>query len=860
MIILFLPLLLLITHALPAFAASIPQYDIVAAYSEEEHRIYGSEKISFTNDGDEPLSEIYLFLYPNLYLEKDPDIDQSLYKRAYPVDFNAGEQFITSIQDLKGQNLPYFPELFKKRILMKIRLPTPIPPKGTFAFLVHFVTVIPEKYGVFGYYRDLVTLQGGWHPYLSFFSEGKWNFLLPPSPSRFQIHFTLNEHLRLLASVPPEFENEEGSDATFLLRANALPTVSLSIGKLTSEAGQVGPVNLVYHFLPRDKTYAKQVLRIAEEAADHFLKQVGLLPPTQLQMMESYLYQDLVTSGPNLLYVSNKLFKVFPLLKRFHEASVARGVFLLLWQERLPWEEIWMIEGLADLETAQFIGAKYGGQQSLERWLSPISFIPIIDQILYSQDLPLRQIYFKEKVAPLINEDIQFFNHSRPEGTTIFSKLQNLLGHETVRRAVEDYKKKIQTGEQISFRQVLYGISGKKLDWFFEQWLTSNPVLDFGIEEIRREKTEEGYKTTLKIKKHGEGIEPIEILATQENGSKIPLVWEGDREEHQEVLITPSRVDIVELDPHRDSSDPNRLNNRDPRLWKFLLDRVPVPSFNLNTQVLSYEVGLLFQPVYDNTNQIGFGFSHSDVGNSTSLQFSHIFRNNHTATVGLSYQGPQTPKDKPPEEQAGTVHLGYSLSYPNIPLLVGSVQRLLGRYPKFNIALGYDQRFTGGKYEHLVTTTIDTRRTFSFSNYHEIATHAMVGQSFGTLFENSRFFLGGDRGMRGYTPLRFEGDNILLLSAEYRFPLYYESDVNLRVALTHTLQGAIFADVGTVTDSRNIFRVGDYKKDIGAGIRWYIDSLGFYPLTFRFDVAIPVGPAIEAEKKPHYYITGGMPF
>jgi len=860
MIILFLPLLLLISNALPA-AAALPQYDIVAAYSEEEHRIYGSEKISFTNDGNDPLSELYLFLYPNLYLERDPEIDQDLYKRAYPVEFNPGEQIISSVQDLKGQNLPYFPDLFKKRILMKIRLPTPIPPKERFEFLVHFVTIIPERYGVFGYYRDLVTLQGGWHPYLPSFSNGKWNFLLSPSESRYNIHFTLNEHLQLLASVPTEFESQEGSDVTFSLKSDGLSSLALSIGKkLSKRETTVGAVKLTYHFRSRDKAYAKQILKTAKEATAHFLERVGPLPSTHLEMAESYLYQDLVAAGSNLLYISNRLFKVFPFMKRFHEASIARGVFLLLWQQRLPWEESWLIEGLADLETDQFVSRKYGSQPNLERWLSPLSFLPIIDQILYSKNLPLRQIYFRERVAPLINEDIHLFNHPRPEGTTIFSKLENLLGHETVQRAVEDYKKKIETGEQISFREVLYQVSGKKLDWFFEQWLTANPALDFGIENIQREKIEEGYKTTITIKKHGEGIEPIEIMVVQKNGSKIPLVWEGEGEEHQEVLITPSPIETVEIDPQRESSDPNRLNNRVPRLWKVLLNNAGA-SYNLNTHVISYEAGLLFQPVYDNKNRIGFDFSHTDVGNATALQFTHIFKNNHTVALGLSYQSPQTPKDKPKEEQAGTVHLGYALSYPDTPLLVSYIQRLTGQYPKFSFSLAYDQRFTGGKFEHLVTATIDMHRVFPFSNYHEIGTHALIGQTFGTLFQNSRFFLGGDQGMRGLTPLRFEGDNIVLLSGEYRFPLFYESDLNLiGIAHTHTLMGAVFADVGIVTDSRNVFRLSDYQRDVGGGIRWYVDTLGFYPTIVRLDIAVPVGPTVEAEKKIHYYIAGGFPF
>ena len=110
MIILLLGLLFLLE--VPPANAAPTQYDIIATYNEKEHRIYGSEKITFQNTGPTPLSEIYLFLYPNLYFEKDRDIQASLYQKAYPNAFNPGEMLVTSVQDKEGMLLPYFPDVF----------------------------------------------------------------------------------------------------------------------------------------------------------------------------------------------------------------------------------------------------------------------------------------------------------------------------------------------------------------------------------------------------------------------------------------------------------------------------------------------------------------------------------------------------------------------------------------------------------------------------------------------------------------------------------------------------------------------------------------------------------------------------
>ena len=722
---------------------------------------------------------------------------------------------------------------------------------------------------MFGYYKNVVTLQGGWHPYLPQFIDGNWNFLLSPPKSSFRIHLSLDKSLTVMASAPPQLKSGQEGERTLLLEAKELPFFSLSIGeKVSVKEARVDQVDIIYQALNRDSSYARQVVKIAKEAVSFFLEQAGPapLPPvgpyasTQLQLAEAYLYQDLTTAGSRILYLNSRLFKVFPVLKRFHEASIARGIFLLLWRERLPNEEGWVTEGLAHLDAEEFMRHKYGGRSSMEQWLKPFAFIPLIDQILYSKDLPLRQIYFREAVPPIINEDIQFFNHPRPEGTMIFSKLKNLLGPQTLNDSVSLYRRQLQLGESPSFRQVLFKTSRVDLDWFFDQWLTTNPVLDFGIDEIRRTEVDGGYRTTIVIKKYGEGIEPLEIQVNEENGSEIPLVWDGKGERHEEVLFTPSQVASVELDPDKNSSDLNRLNNRIPAVWKILLNDYGI-TYDFQTKVISYRAGLLFQRVYDVRNRYRLDFSHSDRGNAYHVEETQTLRNNHVITAGLSYDSPITTESNTPEQPAGYLHLKYSLNYPDIPLFAGAIQRLTQTYPKFNIGLAYNQQFTGGAYYNSFLLGLDLRRTISFSNYHELGLRYFMGQSSGKLFENSRFFLGGGDGMRGYTPLAFEGENMSLISVEYRFPVFHETDLNfIGLAHFHTWQGAFFADTGTVTDSRNVFRFSDYRSDVGAGLRFFVDLFGFYPAVIRLDVAVPIASPVESEQKPHYYVTAGQPF
>ena len=832
--------------------ASAPFYDIAVAYRETSHRIEGAETITFTNNGPIPLSEVYLFLYPNIYREQ-PHAPLML-RRAYPVGFNPGGMEVLSVSDWEGA-LPYATDT-ERATLLKVLPRNPIPSGGQFVFQVRFITTIPEKFGVFGYYRNLITLQDGWHPYLPALVDGKWAFDHPPLKSRFHVRLQVDDTFRLMASAP--FHRE--ADNLFSAEADDLLFFSLSMGKrLVLKEAQVNGVSLVLHARGADRNRADRVMRIAKEAASYFETHAVSLPSVQIQIATAYLYQDMIGLGERLLYVNTSILRVPTFLRRFHEARIARGIFFLLWREAQPKEELWVLEGLADLTTEQFIRRRDQHPSDLSRWLKPVAFIPLVDEVLYSKTLPSRHVYFKETAIPAVNEEVLSFNQTRIGGTTIFSKLKNLLGQRTVAQAVSVYLDRLAQGPV--FRDVLSEISGRNLDWFFEQWLVDNPVLDFGIEKIEKRTVEAGHETRVLVHKQGAGVEPLEIRLQERSGAETTLVWEGQEAEHEVVVTTASPIRTVELDPQRESSDPNRSDNQIPRSWKLLLNRFGLSHYNLNTQALGYKAGFLLQPVYDKTRSVRIDFEHAEEGNTAGISYSRVFKNHHTLTTGLFYQGPKTPSDKPPEETVGVLGVGYALSYPDIPLVSDALRRLIDRNPYANLTFGYKQGLTRSNMDRLFSVTLDLRKTISFSNYHGIVLRFLAGESFGQLFQNSRFFLGGDDGMRGFTPLAFEGDNLGLFSVEYRFPLLYETELNLLgLLLTRTLQGALFADAGQVTESRNIFHFSEYQRDLGVGIRWYADLFGVYPLIIRFDMAQPVRPLRDDENGLHYYLSGGQSF
>ncbi len=849
-------LVYLFTLFLPAFVRANPhQYEIMATYDESNHLIRGTEKIVFTNTGEIALSEIYLFLYPNRYLE-DPKWDRDAYRKVYLAQFNPGSMEILSIQDAEGNPIPVV-SISKIKTIQEIRLDKPVPPGASFEFNIKFVTQIPERFGVFGTFRDWVTLQGGWHPYLPSLINGKWDLHAPPSPSQFHVELTLPKSFHVAASTVYLKEDQDATQK-IVFGAATLPFFSLSLGKeVIHEEIKVDGVTLSYTGPIQNQKYGKQVLNAAEQAASFFLLEWGSLPVMELQLTHAYLHQDLVTTGTKLLFVDSKLFKVLRPLKRFHEMRIAKGVFLLLLQEQLPWEEPWALETMVGLLVNRFAKSRHPKGGDLKSWLSPVAFFPFIDQVLYSKKVLFRQVYFDE--SAIDTETISSFNQPARLGVLGSTRLKKQLGGQKLDQAFTHYKNQLGGGEPLRFADTIAHLYPETAPLVEKRHWTFPPV-DFGIERVKKKKVETGHQTIVHLKKEGAESEPVKLVLHEKSGRAIPLLWNGEGERYETSMITASPISAVILDPEGKTSDHKQENNRHPKPWKTLLNRYQL-GYDLTTDFLRYEVGLLFQPVYNPRDQVGIDFFHSTQRDMGYVRYTKTLPNRHLLTTGFSYRSPRSAVGGIEEDPAGTAHFAYVLRYPDIPLFADYMEWLTGQYPNLALTFGYDKRLTGGVYDDLQSVQLDLRRLFSFSNYHEISARFLTGFSSGELFRENRFFLGGDGGIRGYSPLRFEGDAISLFSLEYRFPLLYETDVNLfGLALTHTLQGAVFSDLGAVVDGRADVALSTLRSDIGLGVRWFADSFGILPVIFRFDVAWPIDSPIVEEEKAHYYLSAGQPF
>ena len=866
------------------------RYELDVALSPAAHTIGGVALVTVTNQSDASLGDIPLTLYPNHYGEADPALDRSRLEAIYPRTFNPGSTTITSIETEDGTPLEYerADDLGSHaRTLARILLPRPLLSGRTIRLRIAFTTIIPEKFGVFGHFHGVTALKGGWHPYVPAFRGGEWAIDLLPDPAQFVIRLTAPRGV-VVAGADIETSAPNGETDTWVHRSDRSATVALAFSpSYQPRVEQEGPTLVTYWFLPADRKYVGKVMDTLHHGLAFFRKEYGIDPGPGVTLAEAYLHQDLVSPHEQVTLVSTRLFKVFAPLKKYHEAGLVRGLFFALWRARLPDEETWVLEGLAEAGTQLYLRDRYRRPPNLLRLLKPFSFHPVVDQILYSKNLPLRQVYFKETTPIIPREDIALFNNQRPDGSTMLFKLTALLGEETVDTVFRRYVDLIRQGNPKPFREVVHEATNRDLDWFYRQWLSVNPSTDYAIASITQERRPDGYHTTLRLTKDGEGIEPLAIRLRQRDGPPLVTTWLSYERSFQETFVTPSPVTSVQLDPDHKTSDLQRYNDRRPPAIKFILEKFPGVGYDFQTKNLSYDFSTYFQRLYDDRNILRLTYAKDETSTSATLAFGHSYERRlfsadlpQSVTVGLSYNKQSVALFPDSSSTPFTaIHLTHTLSpraapresppdqapapRSDSPLIYSDqIQRLVfGVVPYSSLTTTFAQKIFGSEHPQALRLRLDLRRQWSFSRSHEIAGRAVLGESFGTFREERRFQLGGSGGMRGYSPSALYGESMTLGSIEYRYPLIHEMDVNIGgLAVLRRLQAAVFTDAGMVASHRNLVKFSQYLTDAGAGLRLALDALGLYPVVMRIDVAFPINTPLPDEQALHFYITAGQPF
>jgi hypothetical protein len=643
-------------------------------------------------------------------------------------------------------------------------------------------------------------------------------------------------------------------------------------------------------YLPANRV--GRILDAVKETVD-LVAELGAPMPegTRLVIVEGALRMELGEALPGFAFVSDEIFDIFPITRflKFHEFELVRVVLEGWIESRVAERERaddlgWAAQVASSLLVDRYTLRSYRRTEYARQILGWASFIPAIDRILYAPQVPFASAYFYtlEDDDPLRDNLAQFAN-TRPRGKLIYAKLRDLLGDDDTMKLVRAQLH----GSPV--RAAAESVRGASLDWFWRQWLTRYPKVDYRFRDVRSERVPTGWRHIAVVEKVGDTppVEPVEVRAVDVRGHAETQRWEGDGKEHTYSFAMPAALSSIELDPRGrlvedlpKSNDDLKFDDLRPPRWKFIYNNFGGLVTFFPTLGLDLSLDFSLAPILDIKNAMRFLVYHTV---STQIGVS--------ASYTRSF-GRKVTQARLTSEVTGT--LAVARIDPSFGRAVGAGENP-GTQIATGVGVGYDDRLFvwepvralsvagSGSY---TLTVLDNRQVLSqgtvaaswesivrLGDGHGLAMSLSGAITFGDLrIARQMLAAGGAGGLRGYGVDELLGRGRAIARVEYRHVFVHSLDINLLHSLyIRGVGGGLFAEGGFTT------ACGSYSvdatmlsADVGYTLRVFADWFGVSQTTLNIDLAVPLvrrdhdcfGPLAPASSRAPigFYFAFGPPW
>lgn len=280
-------------------------YKITAKLDDKEHKLYGTEYLSFKNIYSTELKELVFNIFADSYASEDtkPEMFVRINKYFTSIDPNKrasqflGYMDISSIKTSEDKNLSFS----KKDQVLKVSLDKPLKPGESIEIKLDFITKFPEQIQRLSYYNNLYC-GVFWYPILAVYDakENKWNEV--KYSKTFETDYYEASNYEIDLEVPKDFTVEIAGVTTEKIEKDKKSVHSLAentrevvffaspkFKKLSKEKDGL-TVNLVYFDEGEKKdTLASKYVDMAFKALDFFSEKFGKYPYKDFDISETYI-------------------------------------------------------------------------------------------------------------------------------------------------------------------------------------------------------------------------------------------------------------------------------------------------------------------------------------------------------------------------------------------------------------------------------------------------------------------------------------------------------------------------------------------------------------------------------------------
>lgn len=521
---------------LPLKAERTVDYRIRVRLDAKLKQLAGEERVTWHNPSTDAVPDLWFHLYLNAFKNSKT----TFYKDrsgALPADSGEGPRWgwidVNSIKLQDGTDLTSRVSYqrpddgnLEDQTVIKVQLPTPVPPGGDVTFTVSFKAQLPPLLVRTGY-KNNSFMVGQWFPKLGVYEPagmrgrqaGGWNCHQFHATTEFYADFG---HFQVEVNVPTGFKvgatgqlrssTEDGKGRSsyvfeqdnvhdfawttspdyVIVHKNFSATSDVSRDEYRRVAAEIDrPVDEV-RLSDVDMIFLMQTGHMSqlaryEEGATLALKWFGLwygrYPYPTLTVVDPAAeggggmeYPTLITAGTTDLFAHWPFDRIrFPEMVTVHEGGHEWWYGMVGNNE---FEEAWLDEGINSYSTGKVLESAYGTKSTL------IDFLGIklseIDS-LRLQNTPSRRYDRIFQPAWTYLSDYGFYSYTKPE--LMLRTLENYLGEKTMARIMRTYQEQWRFRHPATedFIATANDVSGQDLNWFFDQHLKTKGTLDYEI-------------------------------------------------------------------------------------------------------------------------------------------------------------------------------------------------------------------------------------------------------------------------------------------------------------------------------------------------------------------------------------------
>ncbi|QAT60104.1 M1 family peptidase [Acidilutibacter cellobiosedens] len=345
---------------------SVNNYKIEVEINTQEKMYYGKEWVSYTNNTQNVLKELFFHIYPNAFKDKKtaPLLNGYMLER----DFDPGYINLKKIE-VDGKEAEFIIEGDKDTVL-KVKLQHFLKESEKANIYLEFEGKIPRTEDRFGYGNKSINF-GNWYPILAVYDESGWNtepYYSIGDPfyscvSNYVVNITVPEDIIVATSGKIVKEKKRGNKKVFEIEGNLIRDFAFSISNdyIVRKRNVDGILMSSYSFTDDDEIN-EYILDTGQKALTLFSKVFGKYPYSNFSIVASDFsggmeYPEFIMIGED--YYDNDY---LPALENVivHETA-HQWWYGLVGNNEI--DEAWLDESLATYSESIYIGETYGEKE-----------------------------------------------------------------------------------------------------------------------------------------------------------------------------------------------------------------------------------------------------------------------------------------------------------------------------------------------------------------------------------------------------------------------------------------------------------------------------------------------------------------